>query len=51
MSLPLRASNEPFRFLLLSFRGVAKAALYCAHRTMYMLPPSLLVTSSGMGAD
>jgi hypothetical protein len=31
--------------------GVAEAALYCAHRTIYMLRPSLLVTSPGMGAD
>jgi hypothetical protein len=31
--------------------GAAKAALDCAHRTIYMLPPSLLVISLGMGAD
>ncbi len=32
-------------------RGVAEAALYCAHRAIYMFPPSLLVLSLGMGAD
>ncbi len=30
---------------------VAEAALYCAHRTIYMLLPSLLGISSGMGPD
>jgi hypothetical protein len=31
--------------------GVAQAALHCAHRTICMLPPSVLVFSLGMGAD
>jgi hypothetical protein len=43
--------GQPFPFLLLSFRGVAKAALYCAHRTIDMFLPSLLVLYLGMGAD
>ena len=42
---PTRAS------LSTSLLGVAKTALNCAHRTIYMLPPSLLVISLGMGAD
>jgi hypothetical protein len=32
-------------------KGVAEAALYCAYRPIYMLPPGLLVMSQGMGAD
>jgi len=31
--------------------GVVEAALYCTHRMIYMLLPSLLVISPGMGAD
>jgi len=42
----------PLRVLSPSlFRGAAKSALECAHRTIYMLTPSLLVPSSGMGSD
>ncbi len=34
IGLPLRASHEGFRFFLsVSLKGVAKVALYCAHRT------------------
>ena len=44
-------STSRFQFSIHLFRGVAEAALYCAHRTIYMLPPSLLVLSLGMGAD
>ena len=33
MSPPLRALSAAFQFSLPLFRGVAKAALYCAHRT------------------
>jgi len=51
MSPPLRALSAAFQFSLPLFRGVAEAALYCAHRTIYMLPPILLVMSLGMGAD
>jgi hypothetical protein len=47
----LRTLNEPFSFSPSLFKGVAEAALYCAYRTIYMLPPSLLVLSLGMGAD
>jgi hypothetical protein len=32
IDLPLRASNEHFLILYLSLRGVAEAALHCAHR-------------------
>mgnify|MGYP003694617241 CR=1 FL=1 len=31
------------------FRGTAKATLYCAHRTICMLPPSLLCSLSRDG--
>ena len=33
------------------FTGVAKVALYCAHRTIYILPPRLLVSSSEVRAE
>ena len=46
--LPGRGPSDLLRPFL---EGVAEAALYCAHRTIYMLPPSLLVISLGMGAD
>ena len=36
--IPSLSSNPPS-----PLRGVAEAALYCAHRTIYMLPPSSLV--------
>ena len=49
MSPPLRALSAAFQFSPPLFRGVAEAALYCAHRTIYMLPPSLLVISQGWG--
>jgi len=45
------AQARAFRFSVSLFRGVAKAALDCAHRTVYMLPPSLLDISLGMGGD
>jgi len=45
------ALARAFRFLMPFLEGVAEAALYCAHRTIDMLPPSLLVISLGMGAD
>ena len=35
---------RPFEFSLFLFRGVVEAALYCAHRVIYMFPPSLLVS-------
>jgi hypothetical protein len=47
----MRASNEGLLIPPTSIRGVAKDALYCAHRVIYMFPPSLLVFSLGMGAD
>ncbi len=36
--IPSLSSNPPS-----PLRGVAEAALYCAHRTIYMFPPSSLV--------
>ena len=46
---PLRVwSGDPSYFSLPLSRGVAKAALYCAHR-IYVLPPSSLVISQGWG--
>ena len=68
--LPLRASFSPthpltrrdvpvaqvrgFLFSIPLFRGVAKAALYCAHRTSIIdliYPSNLACSRSGMGAD
>jgi hypothetical protein len=51
MNPPLRALSAAFQFSLPLFMGVAEAALYCAHQTIYMLPQSLLIISLGMGAD
>jgi hypothetical protein len=49
LSAPRRAfpRARAFQFPIPPFRGVAKAALNCAHRTIYILPPSLLVISLG----
>ena len=38
-------SLHPLHFPNHRLRGAAKAALYCAHRTIYLLPPSLLARS------
>jgi hypothetical protein len=43
---PWRGTSDSLYFLL---EGVAEAALYCAHRTTYMLPPSSLFISQGWG--
>ena len=40
--LPIARASDTFYLLI---KGVAEAALYCAHRTIYMLPPSSLVIS------
>ena len=45
MSALLRVANEDFRLHIHLLKGVAKAALYCAHRTIYMFPPKLLILS------
>ena len=50
-SFGLRSSSESRLILHAFLKGVAEAALYCAHRTIYMLSPSLLVMSLGMGTD
>ena len=45
-----RRTIDPSDFIYI-LQGAAEAAFYCAHRTIYMFSPSLLVISLGMGAD
>ena len=45
------ALARAIQFFMPFLEGAAKAVLDCAHRTIYMLPPSSLVFSLGMGAD
>src|SRR3989440_9722635 len=40
-----------FWFFPLRPQGSSQTVLNCAHRTIYMLLPSMLFLSSGMGAD
>ena len=46
-----KAAARIFLLLIPLIRGVAEAALYCAHRTIDALPPSLPVITLRMGAD
>jgi hypothetical protein len=43
--------HQEFNPLLSTPRWQTWFAFDCAHRTIYMLPPSLLVLFSGMGAE
>lgn len=43
--LPTCAPGEAPPILCAALKGAAKAALYCAHRAIYMAPQSLLVSS------
>jgi hypothetical protein len=45
--LPLRVASQSPYFI----SRVGWSILDCARRTIYVLPPSLLVLSLGMGAD